>query len=175
MLQPCTRSKLTLPCGSHVPIRPVSKRATPLLPQWHFQFMHRCRVQSFVTTSASCDKDNVTAFRKQLKDEVKARKGALTGITKRGKPEGTDSTLEAWELTVGIEIHAQLNTARKLFSCVSQSKLSAITGRSLRPSKMPRPLPIRLPTLTLRSSILPYQVAFHFSKRRLCSRPSAQR
>jgi aspartyl-tRNA(Asn)/glutamyl-tRNA(Gln) amidotransferase subunit B len=30
--------------------------------------------------------------------------------------EAGDSRLAEWELTVGIEIHAQLNTARKLFS-----------------------------------------------------------
>ncbi|KAI1067267.1 hypothetical protein LB506_004198 [Fusarium annulatum] len=50
-------------------------------------------------------------LRKQLKDEAKKAK-------KQGKkkPKGDSQTVDGWELTVGIEIHAQLNTARKLFS-----------------------------------------------------------
>jgi aspartyl-tRNA(Asn)/glutamyl-tRNA(Gln) amidotransferase subunit B len=50
-------------------------------------------------------------LRKQLKDEAKKAK-------KQGKKKtkGDSQTVEGWELTVGIEIHAQLNTAHKLFS-----------------------------------------------------------
>ncbi|KAJ4197667.1 hypothetical protein NW755_000364 [Fusarium falciforme] len=50
-------------------------------------------------------------LRKQLKDEAKKAK-------KHGKKKskGDSQTVDGWELTVGIEIHAQLNTARKLFS-----------------------------------------------------------
>ncbi|KAI8671079.1 Glutamyl-tRNA(Gln) amidotransferase subunit B, mitochondrial [Fusarium keratoplasticum] len=50
-------------------------------------------------------------LRKQLKDEAKKAK-------KQGKKKskGDSQTVDGWELTVGIEIHAQLNTARKLFS-----------------------------------------------------------
>ena len=53
-------------------------------------------------------------FRKQLKDEQKrqrdiARKAQPIRLRK-GKSD------EKWELTIGIEIHAQLNTRRKLFS-----------------------------------------------------------
>lgn len=50
-------------------------------------------------------------LRKQLKDEAKQAK-------KQGKKKskGDSQTVDGWELTVGIEIHAQLNTARKLFS-----------------------------------------------------------
>ncbi|KAH7322841.1 glutamyl-tRNA amidotransferase subunit B [Stachybotrys elegans] len=53
----------------------------------------------------------VVPLAKRLKDEAKlARK-------KGGKKAKSDSqTVDGWELTVGIEIHAQLNTARKLFS-----------------------------------------------------------
>lgn len=54
-------------------------------------------------------------FRKQLKDEAKSRsavreKAALK--SSGAKPSRSDR----WELTVGIEVHAQLNTDRKLFS-----------------------------------------------------------
>ncbi|KAF4585920.1 Glutamyl-tRNA(Gln) amidotransferase subunit B, mitochondrial [Ophiocordyceps camponoti-floridani] len=50
-------------------------------------------------------------LRKQLREE--ARRAKKEGSKKRK----TDSqVVDGWELTVGIEIHAQLNTARKLFS-----------------------------------------------------------
>jgi hypothetical protein len=52
--------------------------------------------------------------RRQLKDEVKQRCTVKKlGIGAQAATQGDDS----WELTVGIEIHAQLNTERKLFSC----------------------------------------------------------
>ncbi|KAL3426446.1 Glutamyl-tRNA(Gln) amidotransferase subunit B, mitochondrial [Phlyctema vagabunda] len=56
-------------------------------------------------------------FRKQLKDEAKKRK--VEGVGKKAKAD--NQTLEHWELTVGIEIHAQLNTARKLFSAAAST------------------------------------------------------
>ena len=54
-------------------------------------------------------------FRKQLKDEAKQRRAAGE---KANRDIGKDKALQLdrWELTVGIEIHAQLNTDRKLFS-----------------------------------------------------------
>jgi aspartyl-tRNA(Asn)/glutamyl-tRNA(Gln) amidotransferase subunit B len=60
---------------------------------------------------------NLTPLRKQLKDEAKALKA--TG--KRKKKKADNQTVPGWELTVGIEIHAQLNTARKLFSPAATS------------------------------------------------------
>jgi aspartyl-tRNA(Asn)/glutamyl-tRNA(Gln) amidotransferase subunit B len=51
-------------------------------------------------------------LRKQLKDEAKKAKAA----GKKKKKNVNNQVVEGWELTVGIEIHAQLNTARKLFS-----------------------------------------------------------
>ncbi|RDL32680.1 Glutamyl-tRNA(Gln) amidotransferase subunit B, mitochondrial [Venustampulla echinocandica] len=51
-------------------------------------------------------------FRKQLKDEARKRKADTA--SRRRKED--NPKLNRWELTVGIEIHAQLNTARKLFS-----------------------------------------------------------
>lgn len=60
-----------------------------------------------------------TALRKQLKENAKAKKAEQNqGKSAKSKNaiRGTD-----WELTVGIEIHAQLNTARKLFSNASTS------------------------------------------------------
>ncbi|CRG85967.1 aspartyl-tRNA(Asn)/glutamyl-tRNA (Gln) amidotransferase subunit B [Talaromyces islandicus] len=51
-------------------------------------------------------------LRKQLKEEAKSLK------TKNRHRRGSEQSplSDAWELTVGIEIHAQLNTAAKLFS-----------------------------------------------------------
>lgn len=54
-------------------------------------------------------------LRKQLKYEAKSKRAA--GSNSASQPSGvTPKNVEDWELTVGIEIHAQLNTARKLFS-----------------------------------------------------------
>lgn len=53
-----------------------------------------------------------TPVRKALKDEAKRLK--KEGGKKKAKAD--DQTVPGWELTVGIEIHAQLNTPRKLFS-----------------------------------------------------------
>ncbi|KAF3049535.1 hypothetical protein E8E11_010259 [Didymella keratinophila] len=60
-----------------------------------------------------------TPFRKALKDAAKQQKKASKGGSKSKK--AIDPRLEKWELTVGIEIHAELNTARKLFSGAATS------------------------------------------------------
>jgi len=56
-------------------------------------------------------------LRKLLKEQAKALKAS--GHKKKKKAE--NQTVPGWELTVGIEIHAQLNTARKLFSPAATS------------------------------------------------------
>lgn len=61
------------------------------------------------------DNNSVTPeipYRKQLKDAAKKKK--TEGGNKKHK--ANNQSLDDWELTVGIEIHAQLNTPRKLFS-----------------------------------------------------------
>lgn len=63
--------------------------------------------------------DNSVPFRKQQKDEAKKRK--VSPAQKASKKSAQDARLEDWELTVGIEIHAQLNTARKLFSAAAST------------------------------------------------------
>lgn len=64
---------------------------------------------------------NAVPLRKQLKDESKRRKQ----IAKASKANNFDLTknnrLKDWELTVGIEVHAELNTAHKLFSGAATS------------------------------------------------------
>ncbi|KZL84892.1 pet112 family protein [Colletotrichum incanum] len=56
-------------------------------------------------------------LRKKLKEEKKQ----LKKDARNQKPKGSNQTVDGWELTVGIEIHAQLNTARKLFSPAATS------------------------------------------------------
>ncbi|KAG4436493.1 hypothetical protein IFR05_008034 [Cadophora sp. M221] len=75
--------------------------------------------QRYHTTQTAIDSSlagSPIAYRKQLKDEAKTRKA------EGGKKSNKDNqTLNEWELTVGIEIHAQLNTARKLFSSAAST------------------------------------------------------
>jgi aspartyl-tRNA(Asn)/glutamyl-tRNA(Gln) amidotransferase subunit B len=82
--------------------------------------LHSRRYHGTQVPAASIDSVAPAApipFRKQLKDEAKKRKAE--GFGKKSK-QGNQK-LDKWELTVGIEIHAQLNTARKLFSAASSS------------------------------------------------------
>lgn len=69
------------------------------------------------TDAAAADTPDIVPFRKQLKDEAKKRKAS--GVPKKAKSD--KQKLDNWELTVGIEIHAQLNTARKLFSSAAST------------------------------------------------------
>ncbi|KAJ9611708.1 hypothetical protein H2200_004892 [Cladophialophora chaetospira] len=86
---------------------------------------HSCRRQL---------QDNNAPLRKQLKDAAKAaRTAAATPVT----TESPD-ILADWELTVGIEIHAQLNASRKLFS-------PGITAPSTTPNSQIAPFDIALP------------------------------
>ena len=63
----------------------------------------------------SAPPDAAVPFRKKLKEEARQAK-------KQGKKAKADSqTVDGWELTVGIEIHAQLNTSSKLFSSAKSS------------------------------------------------------
>lgn len=60
-----------------------------------------------------------TSFRKALKEATKQQRKQKKN-SKLSK-NSQDPRLEKWELTVGIEIHAELNTARKLFSRAATS------------------------------------------------------
>ena len=54
-------------------------------------------------------------LRKQLKDAARASRGKRDGEADE-RERVRQERLANWELTVGIEIHAQLNTGSKLFS-----------------------------------------------------------
>lgn len=60
-----------------------------------------------------------------MKDEAKRQKAA----GKKKKKNANNQVVDGWELTVGIEIHAQLNTARKLFSSATTSFNDAPNSR----------------------------------------------
>ena len=78
----------------------------------------RTSARSLQTASQPPTLDD-TPFRKALKDAAKQQKKASKGGKKANRV--IDHRLEKWELTVGIEIHAELNTARKLFSSAATS------------------------------------------------------
>jgi aspartyl-tRNA(Asn)/glutamyl-tRNA(Gln) amidotransferase subunit B len=61
-------------------------------------------------------RDERVPLRKQLKDEAKSLK---TQKRQKGRKDEIPNH-DGWELTVGIEIHAQLNTEAKLFSSTRQ-------------------------------------------------------
>ena len=54
-------------------------------------------------------------LRKQLKDAAREERGKKIQRVSKQELE-LQQKLSRWELTVGIEIHAQLNTSSKLFS-----------------------------------------------------------
>ncbi|KAL8900066.1 MAG: hypothetical protein Q9207_005872 [Kuettlingeria erythrocarpa] len=60
--------------------------------------------------------NNDVPFRKQLKDEAKRKRLEGNKLDVSSTERNDHAALDRWELTVGLEIHAQLNTERKLFS-----------------------------------------------------------
>ncbi|KAL2838874.1 glutamyl-tRNA amidotransferase subunit B [Aspergillus pseudodeflectus] len=66
--------------------------------------------------TAPTDAQDRIPLRKQLKQDAKSAKAQ-----KRRRREQEEASREKWELTVGVEIHAQLNTEAKLFSRASTS------------------------------------------------------
>jgi hypothetical protein len=84
---------------------------------------HRARTPPTIGTSCQASQTAlyatqatpITPLRKQLKDEARAKRVAEADGHSEISLAGQEK-LKNWELTVGIEIHAQLNTAKKLFS-----------------------------------------------------------
>ena len=91
------------------------------------------------------NQEEAIPLRKHLKDEAKLRKASAKG---RKPDEGLDTQRavsaqeEAWELTVGIEIHAELNTAHKLFS---SAPASSSTAHADGPNTLVAPFDLALP------------------------------
>ncbi|KAL8685877.1 MAG: hypothetical protein Q9218_007493 [Villophora microphyllina] len=85
-------------------------------------------------------------FRKLLKDEIRKKRedkrqdGRARSFENGTKPVG-DGLLDRWQLTVGLEIHAQLNTEYKLFSRESYV-LTSLNGQ---PNTQVAPFDFALP------------------------------
>nr|AAB05037.1 NEMPA [Aspergillus nidulans] len=97
------RSRTCPRCSHHeIPQLQVVQRQISLSSS----FPHIRRLQT-----SSTDTQERIPIRKQLKQEAKAIKSR-----KRERREQEEASRHKWELTVGVEIHAQLNTETKLFS-----------------------------------------------------------
>ncbi|KAF2001425.1 hypothetical protein P154DRAFT_464358, partial [Amniculicola lignicola CBS 123094] len=94
-------------------------RLAPLAPLPHPSRLPRRALQ---TNSQAPPKD-AAPFRKLLKDAKKQKKA--DGLQSNTSKKNKDARLDKWELTVGIEIHAELNTPRKLFSRAATSVAGA--------------------------------------------------
>lgn len=77
----------------------------------------------FLQTESQPSPQGDTPFRKLLKDATKKQRKKNTSASASPEAEikHQAARLEKWELTVGIEVHAELNTARKLFSAAATS------------------------------------------------------
>ncbi|KAH8692644.1 Glutamyl-tRNA amidotransferase subunit B, mitochondrial [Talaromyces proteolyticus] len=92
-----------------------------LREQQHNLIRHWPAFRRTVTTDRSTQQPNLRVpLRKQLKDEAKSLKTQNRLKKGANRPPQHDG----WELTVGIEIHAQLNAETKLFS-KAPTKLAA--------------------------------------------------
>ncbi|KAI9822627.1 MAG: hypothetical protein M1827_000346 [Pycnora praestabilis] len=60
-------------------------------------------------------------LRKHLKNEATKRRSSASPEAQKRGSDKIERRLEKWELTVGVEIHAQLNTEHKLFSNAATS------------------------------------------------------
>ncbi|EPS29823.1 hypothetical protein PDE_04773 [Penicillium oxalicum 114-2] len=89
-------------------VRALVRPSRPVLPRTREIAIHASR--RAVQNNAAPTTDRVP-LRKQLKQDAKAIRAQ-----KRLRKESEEASRQDWELTVGIEIHAQLNTAAKLFS-----------------------------------------------------------
>ncbi|KAJ5638326.1 hypothetical protein N7490_008205 [Penicillium lividum] len=75
-----------------------------------------CVIPRVNFSSASNLQSDRIPLRKQLKQEAKSLKAQ-----KKQRKENEEASRQEWELTVGVEIHAQLDTAAKLFSRAATS------------------------------------------------------
>lgn len=98
-----------------------SLRVSSLRRQWNLPINHARALQ---TDAAQV---NDVPLRKQLKDHAKRKRqferiAVEDGTSSNGRQKEKDARLDKWKLTVGLEIHAQLNTERKLFSTAKSSE-----------------------------------------------------
>jgi aspartyl-tRNA(Asn)/glutamyl-tRNA(Gln) amidotransferase subunit B len=89
-------------------------------------FLHQQRDLSTRQIHTSTTDDRHVPLRKQLKDEAKRKRIAQVlerrnDVASKHRKQSDTSVHQNWILTVGLEIHAQLNTECKLFSTAKAS------------------------------------------------------
>lgn len=115
------RGRLGALCLSHPSPRQPPSSAS--LHHYHYAATQRrsfilsiCRRQEHQTVSASTCAEHA-AKDAPVQQQIPLRKQLKAGAKAKKKPSSSrQQTIPGWELTVGIEIHAQLNTRHKLFS-----------------------------------------------------------
>jgi aspartyl-tRNA(Asn)/glutamyl-tRNA(Gln) amidotransferase subunit B len=87
-------------------------------------------------TSTAYKNEPLVPLRKQLKDEAKQKRlESRSGV----RAPADNVSIKDWELTVGIEVHAELNTARKLFSEAPSSSPDAAPNTNIAPFDLAYP------------------------------------
>lgn len=95
-------------------LAPYTCHAGAILRQPRACFVAKWLQSRGLTTAASSSA--AVPLRKHLKDEAKQKKAKGKALLDKPQAATKDARSEKWELTVGIEVHAELNTASKLFS-----------------------------------------------------------
>lgn len=117
MLRPCLRQSPRAVCSLCSPCQQLSCRRLPSIRHRPhspsaIQFFSTSRsIRDATPQTSSANTSDPVPLRKQLKQDAKAAKAR-----KKETKEREEASRQKWELTVGIEIHAQLDTEAKLFS-----------------------------------------------------------
>ena len=99
-------------------------RVTSLQRQWSLPIPPARLLQTEATQAGHVPISKHLIYEVRRKRGVQKRDNAR-GVARDAGSKSNGSTLEKWKLTVGLEIHAQLNTERKLFSNAKTSENSA--------------------------------------------------
>jgi aspartyl-tRNA(Asn)/glutamyl-tRNA(Gln) amidotransferase subunit B len=108
----------TLRLSSQLPRRCIHKITVVerrIVQQWRPSTSHNTTLRRFYQSSCVVCQ-NVGSYRQSLKLEEKKRKEERNLKPGSKQSSGAAVTDNSWELSVGIEIHAELDTERKLFS-----------------------------------------------------------
>ena len=98
----------------------AARQAPAIFSRSAFRRPRPCIVAKWLTSrgfvSDSQAQQQSIPLRKHLKDEAKRKRSSERSPSSNASKKSANPLLDKWELTVGIEIHAELNTACKLFS-----------------------------------------------------------
>jgi len=112
--------RLTTPSQPSASIPWQNLRVASLRQQWSLPIHHARTLQTDIPPA------NEIPFRKKLKDEARRKREAKRldhedGLNGISRGDNKRARQDKWKLTVGLEIHAQLNSERKLFSSAKTS------------------------------------------------------